>query len=280
VDLLEAGVDIERLNAVVFFRYLNSAIKFYQMVGRGTRIHEETKKYKFWLYDYTGVTDLFGTDFITPPPRPRGDGGGSDDDLGGDDGGGGDGTVPVPEIPGSTLITSLGRYVLGRRDGRDVPIPVDEYRREMIERVLREAHNLNEFRQLWIESQKRRKLIDHLLGDNLSPESLREIEQMTDYDTYDLFAHYGYRARALKRPERKEVYLSDNQTWFDSMVPKAAEVLRGLGHQFEIGGTEALETPALWDVPEIKNAGGLEVLKTLGAPVSVVKDAKGRLFAA
>ena len=52
VDLLEAGVDIERLNAVVFFRYLKSAIKFYQMVGRGTRIHEETGKYKFWLYDY------------------------------------------------------------------------------------------------------------------------------------------------------------------------------------------------------------------------------------
>jgi len=47
VDLLEAGVDVERLNAVAFFRYLKSAIKFYQMVGRGTRIHEETKKYKF-----------------------------------------------------------------------------------------------------------------------------------------------------------------------------------------------------------------------------------------
>jgi type I restriction enzyme, R subunit len=56
VDLLEAGVDIERLNAVVFFRYLQSPIKFYQMVGRGTRIHEETQKYKFWLYDYTDVT--------------------------------------------------------------------------------------------------------------------------------------------------------------------------------------------------------------------------------
>jgi type I site-specific restriction endonuclease len=72
VDLLEAGVDIERLNAVVFFRYLQSPIKFYQMVGRGTRIHEETQKYKFWLYDYTDVTSLFGTDFITKPPRPGG----------------------------------------------------------------------------------------------------------------------------------------------------------------------------------------------------------------
>jgi hypothetical protein len=42
VDLLEAGVDIERLNAVVFFRYLQSTIKFYQMVGRGTNKHLNT----------------------------------------------------------------------------------------------------------------------------------------------------------------------------------------------------------------------------------------------
>ena len=43
------------------------------------------------------------------------------------------------------------------------PIPVDEYRREMIQRVLQEAHNLKEFRQLWVETQKRRQLINHLL---------------------------------------------------------------------------------------------------------------------
>ena len=281
VDLLEAGVDIERLNAVDFFRYVKSAIKFYQMVGRGTRIHEETQKYKFWLYDYTGATDLFGTDFISNPPRPGGGGAGSDGTDGGDD----DGwsiaePPPVPEIPGKTLITPQGRFILSRRDGRDVPIPVDEYRREMIQRVLSEAHNLDEFRQIWIESQKRRKLIDHLLGDNFSPELVREIDQMMDYDIYDLFAHHGYRARALKRPERKIVYLADNQPWFESMDAKAATVLRGLGHQFEVGGTEALETPSLWEVPEIKVAGGLDALWNLGAPVAVMKDAKARLFAA
>jgi type I restriction enzyme R subunit len=198
VDLLEAGVDIERVNAVVFFRYLKSAIRFYQMVGRGTRIHEETQKYKFWLYDYTGVTDLFGTDFIAPPPPTggkSGSGGVDGGDYEGDDGE----MLPVPEIPGQTLITLQGRFILSRRDGRDLPIPVDEYRREMIQRVLSEARNLNEFRQLWIESRRRRKLIDHLLGDNFSPELMRESYQMTDYDNYDLFAHYGYRAHAFKR---------------------------------------------------------------------------------
>jgi len=278
VDLLEAGVDIERLNCVVFFRYLQSPIKFYQMLGRGSRIHEETGKYKFWLYDYTGVTDLFGTDFITAPPGPKkpdqgetgGDGGDGSDD---------DGST-IPEIPKQhVLIIGQGHFILGRRDGRDVRIPIDEYRREMVHRVLREAHNLDEFRRLWIETGKRRQLIDHLMRDNFSPELLRELDNMADFDIYDLFAHHGYHAHALKRPERNQAYAKTNQGWFNAVDPHAAIVLKGIGYQFEIGGTEALETPSLWEVPEIRMAGGLAALRGIGNPADVMHDAKGRLFA-
>lgn len=277
VDLLEAGVDIERLNAVVFFRYLQSPIKFYQMVGRGTRIHEETQKYKFWLYDYTDVTQLFGTDFITKPPRPGGGSGGSD--SGGGDGGGNDDGPAVAEIGGqSVIINAQGRFILSRRDGRDTPIPVDEYRKEVIQRVLSEAHNLDEFRALWIEAKKRRQLIDHLLGDNFSPEVIREIDQMNDFDLYDFFGKYGYHARALKRPERGELYINQNHGWFNAMDGKAAIVLKGLGHQFAQGGTDALESQNLWEVPEVRLAGGLNALRSLGAPTQVMHDAKSRLF--
>lgn len=277
VDLLEAGVDIERLNAVVFFRYLQSPIKFYQMVGRGTRIHEETAKFKFWLYDYTGVTDLFGTEFITKPPRPSGGGkGGGGEGLDGP--GGGDGPA-VAEIGGkSVIINAQGRFILSRRDGRDTPIPVDEYRREVVTRVLAEANNLDDFRALWIEAPKRRGLIDHLLGDNFSPEVIREIDQMADFDLYDFFGHHGYHAKALRRPERGAHYVNAHKGWFDGMDPKAATVLRGLGNQFALGGTEALETPSLWDVPEINLAGGLSALRVVGNPVQVMHEAKGRLF--
>jgi type I restriction enzyme R subunit len=278
VDLLEAGVDIERLNAVVFFRYLQSPIKFYQMVGRGTRIHEETQKYKFWLYDYTDVTSLFGTDFITKPPRPGTGSGGGDGDGGGD--GGDDDGPSIAEIGGQTVIVKPeGSFILSRgADGKDTPIPVDEYRREVIRRVLAEAHNLDEFRELWIETRKRRQLIDHLLGDNFSPEVIREIDRMSDFDLYDFFGHHGYHARALRRPQRGREYIDRNQSWFDAMNSKAAIVLKGLGHQFARGGTDALETPALWDVPEISNAGGLDALRVLGKPVAVMHEAKERLF--
>lgn len=278
VDLLEAGVDIERLNAVVFFRYLQSPIKFYQMVGRGTRIHEDTQKYKFWLYDYTDVTNLFGTDFITKPPRVSGGGGRGNTGDGEGTGGEGEGLYVGEMSVASVSILGEGRYILSQRDGRDTKIPVDEYRREVMARVLSEAHNLQDFRALWIEARKRQKLIRHLLADNFSPEVIREIDQMSDFDLFDFFGHHGYHARALKRRERGDLFIQTQQPWFAHMDNKAAIVIRGLGHQFAQGGTEALELPTLWEVPEIKLAGGLDALRSVGQPIAVLHEAKARLF--
>ena len=94
------------------------------MVGRGTRIDEPTHKYKFWLYDHTGVTALFGTDFLTAAPvtrqRPPGEGEG-DEGGGGDDGGGDDedDVPPLPELVGGqpVLILPQGRFILQRVQG-------------------------------------------------------------------------------------------------------------------------------------------------------------------
>jgi hypothetical protein len=43
-------------------------------------------------------------------------------------------------------------------------------------------------------------------------------------------------------------------------------------------GTDALETPVLWAVPEIAQAGGLDALRALGKPADVMQEAKARLF--
>ena len=101
---------------------------------------------------------------------------------------------------------------------------------------------------------------------------------MNDFDLYDFFGHHGYRARALKRPERGALFVREHQSWFDAMDDKAAIVLKGLGHQFAQGGTDALESPYLWEVPEIRLAGGLDALRSLGGPVQVMHEAKMRLF--
>jgi type I restriction enzyme R subunit len=221
VDLLEAAVDIERLNAVVFFRYLQSPIKFYQMVGRGTRIHEESGKYKFWLYDYTDVTSLFGTELITKPSRSGGGGGGGDDGGGGDGGGEGSDGPAVGEVGGKpVVITAQGRFIVVSRDGRETLMPVEEYRREVVSRVLSEAHTLEEFRALWIEPHERRQFIEHLLGERLDPDLIRDEDRMNDFDLYDYFSHHGYHARALRRRERGNLFVTNNQPWFAAICRK------------------------------------------------------------
>ena len=68
VELLTTGVDVPALRNIVFFKYVHSPISFYQMIGRGTRIDVPTGKLMFRIYDYTRATDLFGQQFISPPP--------------------------------------------------------------------------------------------------------------------------------------------------------------------------------------------------------------------
>lgn len=276
VDLLATGVDIERLNAVVFFRYLESAITFYQMVGRGTRIDEPTQKYKFWLYDYTGVTRQFGTDFLSKPRKPR------QKPEGGDGGGGGDPPepIPLPEARHGDPVQMVNeeRFIVQYRDGREVLVPLEDYKRGMIERVLAEAANLHDFRALWIEHKTRHALLAHLLGERYDPDTVRELLDMTAFDHYDLIAHFGYRERALRRREREAAYLAQHAAWFAQADERAAIVLRALGLQFGAGGTEALDSPELWRVPAIARVGGFAALRSLGAPAEVLREAKQRLF--
>ena len=117
------------------------------------------------------------------------------------------------------------------------------------------------------------------MGPQYSPELVRQLEGLVECDQFDVLAYFGYRARAMKRRERETAYLDTQAQWFDSVDPNAGVVLRGFGHQFGAGGTEAPETELLWEVPEIKRVGGLGALKTLGRPADVVREAKTRLFA-
>ena len=42
-----------------------------------------------------------------------------------------------------------------------------------------------------------------------------------DFDLYDYFGHHGYHARALRRPERGDLFITHNQPWFAAMPENA-----------------------------------------------------------
>jgi type I restriction enzyme R subunit len=72
VDLLTTGVDAPSVRNIVFFRTIASPTVFKQIVGRGTRLCEDTDKYWFRIIDYTGATALFDEwDRPTQPPESK-----------------------------------------------------------------------------------------------------------------------------------------------------------------------------------------------------------------
>ena len=57
--LLSTGVDAQTCRLIVLEREVGSMTEFKQIVGRGTRVHEDTKKYYFTLIDFRKATNHF-----------------------------------------------------------------------------------------------------------------------------------------------------------------------------------------------------------------------------
>ncbi len=70
VDMLSTGVDIPKLENILFVRPVKSRILFEQMLGRGTRKCDEIHKSHFTVFDAVGVLQYFrtATAFTADPP--------------------------------------------------------------------------------------------------------------------------------------------------------------------------------------------------------------------
>ncbi|MFR3686055.1 MAG: DEAD/DEAH box helicase family protein [Enterococcus sp.] len=67
VDMLDTGIDVPELVNLVFFKKVRSKIKFWQMLGRGTRLCEDLfgpgqDKTVFLIFDYGGNFEFFRED--------------------------------------------------------------------------------------------------------------------------------------------------------------------------------------------------------------------------
>jgi type I restriction enzyme R subunit len=214
VDLLTTGVDVPCVRNIVFFKYVRSPIAFYQMVGRGTRLDILTDKLMFRIYDYTDATRLFGEAFKTkftlthkPPAGPR---------------------PEPPEPPERTIlvegfdvrVTNAGRYIVTMVDGKAQPVTVEEYKARLTAKLVEEAPTLTDFRACWITPPERRALLGRLPDAGRSPILVRTLQDMTDYDLYDVLAELGYGLAPRTRAERAEAFMYKHEGWLSSLPPK------------------------------------------------------------
>lgn len=67
VDMLDTGIDVPDVANLVFFKPVRSKTKFWQMIGRGTRLRpdlygEGQDKEDFYVFDFCGNLEFFGQD--------------------------------------------------------------------------------------------------------------------------------------------------------------------------------------------------------------------------
>lgn len=274
VDLLTTGVDVPCVRNIVFFKYVRSPIAFYQMIGRGTRLDPPSQKLMFRVYDYTDATRLFGEEFKSTfrPPRTRP---------------GGEPAEPS-EPPERTLqvegfevrVTEAGRYIVISEDGRAVPVTVEEYKQRLAARLVEAASTLEEFRRQWIVPAARRDLLARLPEGGRSALLVRALENMSDYDLYDVLGEMGYGLAPRTRPDRADAFTYKHARWLGGLPTVTATTLKVLAGQFARAGTDSLENPEVFQMPEVLRAGGLRALKVLGEPAAILLETKERLFAA
>lgn len=267
VDLLSTGVDIKPLLNVVFFRHINSPILFYQMVGRWTRLHPESWKYMFRIYDYTNSTRLFGKDFIAkwnkksdnPEPSLVWN------------------TTKVAKIKESdkinmpTWVSDKQKYILVD----EKRIPVQEYMDKLVESILSNVKDEHLLRKIWIDKTKRESLVSALyggIGTIRKLIDLLKLDQDEQYELYDIVKDLVFKSGKTTKLERvqhcKERFEANNPS------DDQRQVYETLVSQFLVWWIESLEKKELFDVSGLRELWGNKALSLLWDPVEVIKNIK------
>ena len=271
VDLLTTGVDVPVVRNIVFFKYVRSPIAFYQMVGRGTRLHPPSGKLMFRVYDYTAATRLFGEAFRTratierdEPTTPQ------------------PGTVErILQVEGIDVrVEEAGIAILTTVDGQTKPVALEEYKERMTENLLALAPTLDDFRGHWIVPVERRSMIEALPDGGRSAPLIRQVEEMQDFDLYDVLAELGYGLDPKTRVARSDAFHYKHRSWLAGLPAETSATLTALANQFARAGTEELENPGVLQTPTVMAAGGLEALRLFGSPADILRATKERLFSA
>ena len=211
----------------------------------------------------------FGEDFISKPSKPR------------------EGPPPPPPESQSIIVegfdvhvTEAGRYILTTVDGQAMPVTVEEYKERLAARLVEEAPTLDEFRSHWIIPPERQELLARLPDGGRSAILVQKLEDMGDFDLYDVLAELGYGLAPRTRIERAAAFTYKHANWLAGLPPATTATLKALAGQFAQTGTDSLENLYVFQTPEVVRAGGLAALRALGQPAEVLRQTKERIFAA
>lgn len=286
--LLSTGVDAQTCRLIVLDRAVGSMTEFKQIVGRGTRVHEDTKKFFFTLIDFRGATTHFADpDFdgdpvqiyepgedgpITPPDDApaAGDGGILVDPIPGE----GETVVDQPGFPQPPSSGNRKIYV----DGVSASIIaerieyldengrlVTESLRDFTKAALRKRFaSLDDFLKRWKSAERKQAIVEELEAEGLALDVIAD-ELGKNLDPFDLICHVAFDRKPLTRRER-----ADNlkkRDVFTKYGPQARAVLDALLEKYRDEGMLNLDDANVLRVTPFT---------AMGTPVQLIKAFGGR----
>jgi type I restriction enzyme, R subunit len=259
--LLSTGVDAQTCRLIVLDRAVGSMTEFKQIVGRGTRVHEDTKKFYFTLIDFRGATSHFADPEFDGDPVQIYEPGESDPITPPDDAPMAEGEDTIPPTPGEdeTIIDQPGLPVVpggGQRkiyvDGVGARILaerveyldengklVTESLRDFTKTALKKRFaGLDDFLKRWKSAERKQVIIEELEAEGLALDVVAE-ELGKTLDPFDLICHVAFDKKPLTRRERAENV--KKRDVFTKYGPQARAVLDALLEKYRDEGVLNLD---------------------------------------
>ena len=267
--LLTTGVDARTCKLIVLDQRIESLIEFKQIIGRGTRIHEDAGKFWFTIMDFKRATELFADpDFDGEPvviveserdsrlEPPDDVGGNGDEEIG-----------PPPKGSKKFVVSGVEVEIVAERvqyyskDGRLITESLADYTRKTVQA---EYATLDDFLQRWSQADRKVAVIDELSEQGVFFAALRE-RVGRDLDAFDLICHVVYGQPPLTRRERAENV--KKRDVFTRYGAQARAVLDALLDKYADEGLASVEDPGVLRV---------QPLSDLGTPLELVRHFGGR----
>ena len=288
--LLSTGVDAQTCRLIVLDRAVGSMTEFKQIVGRGTRVHEDTQKFYFTLMDFRGATSHFADPEFDGEPVQIYEPGEDDPIVPPDDHSPPDDseetTPPEPsedettvvDPPGITLppdgparrkvyVDGVGATIVAERveylDEKGKL--VTESLRDFTKRALRKRFaSLDAFLKRWKATERKQAIIEQLKAEGLDL-GVIAAELGKDLDPFDLICHVAFDAKPLTRRERAENV--KKRDVFSKYGDQARAVLDALLAKYADEGVLNLDDAKVLRIPPFTE---------LGTPVQLINAFGGR----
>lgn len=277
--LLSTGVDAQTCRLIALDREIGSMTEFKQIVGRGTRVHEDTHKYYFTLIDFRGASNHFADpDFdgepiqiyepaedapVSPPEE-------AEDtwvrESGPDQLGEADIIVytrpditqpPSDNAKKKIYVDGVGATIISERveyldeNGKLVKETLGDFTRKALRRRFTSLHD---FVKRWKSVERKHVLVEELEAEGLPLDLINE-ELGKNLDPYDLICHVAFDKKPLTRLERAENVRKRDV--FTKYGPKARAVLDALLAKYADEGVLNLEDASVLRIAPFSEMGSV-----------------------